>query len=217
MTHLVFYAILLLLIFFLAGCFFGAWFYRRRHGQAGSTALAKGEPKAADKQSAAKQSADDYIIAAPEDAAPQAPVTAKKPTTEKPAAKKASAKKGKTGTKKSAGTAKEAAKDASDAGDMAAPAIAEDDRENAKAADEAGSRPAALDAPRGGSADNLKRIKGIGPVNEGRLNRLGIYHFEQIAAWGEDEIAWVNTFLSFKGRIQRENWVGQAGDLAKSG
>ena len=74
-------------------------------------------------------------------------------------------------------------------------------------------KPATLSAPRGGKSDDLKRIKGIGKVNEGRLNKLGIYHFEQIAAWGPSEVEWVDDYLSFKGRIQREDWIGQAKNL----
>lgn len=81
--------------------------------------------------------------------------------------------------------------------------------------DEPGARPAALDAPKAGGPDKLTRVKGIGPVNEKRLHGLGIYHFEQIAAWGENEIAWVDNFLSFKGRIKRDDWVGQAGRFSK--
>ena len=98
---------------------------------------------------------------------------------------------------------------------FAGPAIADEDRDSASKADAAGTRPSGLTEPRGGKADELTRVKGIGPVNEKRLHSLGIFHFDQIAAWGEKEIAWVNTFLTFKGRIERENWVGQAADLAK--
>ena len=76
-------------------------------------------------------------------------------------------------------------------------------------------KPETLSVARGGKADNLKRIKGIGPVNEKRLHELGIYHFDQIAKWGDREIAWMDGFLSFKGRIIRENWVEQADQLAK--
>ena len=47
------------------------------------------------------------------------------------------------------------------------------------------------------------------------LNDLGFYHFDQIAAWGPAEIAWVDTRLQFKGRIERDNWVAQAAELAR--
>ncbi len=83
--------------------------------------------------------------------------------------------------------------------------------------DAVGTRPAGLDAPRGGVADDLKRVKGIGKVNEGKLNGLGIYHFDQVAAWTRPEIRWAGAFLSFAGRIDRENWVGQAKVLAAGG
>jgi NADH-quinone oxidoreductase subunit E len=80
-----------------------------------------------------------------------------------------------------------------------------------------GTRPPGLDAARAGQPDDLTRIKGIGPGNSQRLNALGIYHFDQIAAWTRDEIAWVGTYLAFPGRIDRENWVGQAQSLSGTG
>ncbi len=80
-----------------------------------------------------------------------------------------------------------------------------------------GARPAGLDAPREGGADDLTVIKGIGPVNAGKLNSLGIWHFEQVAAWSGVEVEWVGSYLSFPGRIEREDWVGQAKELARSG
>ncbi|MDR7038509.1 NADH-quinone oxidoreductase subunit E [Methylobacterium sp. BE186] len=83
-------------------------------------------------------------------------------------------------------------------------------------ADAVGTRPTGLDAARAGQPDALTRIKGIGPGNERRLHALGIYHFDQIAAWTRDEIAWVGTYLAFPGRIDREDWVGQARALTKS-
>jgi len=80
-------------------------------------------------------------------------------------------------------------------------------------ADAVGTRPQGLAAPRQAKADNLQRIKGIGPVNEQKLNALGIFHYDQIAGWGRPEIRWVGTYLSFPGRIDRENWVSQASRL----
>lgn len=79
-------------------------------------------------------------------------------------------------------------------------------------------RPERLEAPRDGGADNLKRIKGIGPKLEEVLNRLGYYHFDQIAAWTPEEIAWVDTNLEdFRGRATRDDWVGQAKVLVAGG
>ena len=73
-----------------------------------------------------------------------------------------------------------------------------------------GRQPRGLKVPRGGKADDLKKIKGIGKVNEGRLNGFGIWHFDQIAGWTDEEVEWVNNFLTFPGRIEREDWIGQA-------
>jgi len=74
-----------------------------------------------------------------------------------------------------------------------------------------GTRPAALDAPKGGQADDLKQIKGIGPKLEELCHSLGFYHFDQIAAWSADEIAWVDANLEgFKGRVTRDGWVEHA-------
>ncbi|TIQ37397.1 MAG: ATP-binding cassette domain-containing protein [Mesorhizobium sp.] len=72
-----------------------------------------------------------------------------------------------------------------------------------------------LDAPRGGKADSLIRIKGIGPVNERKLNEHGIFHFDQIAAWKKVDIEAAEAYLAFDGRIAREDWIGQAKLLAK--
>jgi branched-chain amino acid transport system ATP-binding protein len=72
-----------------------------------------------------------------------------------------------------------------------------------------------LDAPRGGKADSLIRIKGIGPVNERKLNEHGIFHFDQIAAWKKADIEAAEAYLAFDGRIAREDWIGQAKTLAK--
>lgn len=78
-------------------------------------------------------------------------------------------------------------------------------------------RPELLEGARGGTADDLKRIKGVGPKIEGILNELGIYHFDQIASWTDENKAWVDTRLKFKGRIDREDWIAQARVLATGG
>jgi predicted flap endonuclease-1-like 5' DNA nuclease len=71
-------------------------------------------------------------------------------------------------------------------------------------------RPEGLGAPRMGAPDDLRLIDGIGPKLESTLNALGIYHFDQIAAWTPANIAWVDQYLRFRGRIVREHWVEQA-------
>lgn len=81
-----------------------------------------------------------------------------------------------------------------------------------------GRRPAALASARGGRGDDLKRIKGVGPKLEALLNTLGFYHYDQIAAWTDEEIAWVDDHLEdFRGRVTRDGWVGQAKVLAAGG
>jgi predicted flap endonuclease-1-like 5' DNA nuclease len=82
----------------------------------------------------------------------------------------------------------------------------------------AGTKPAALSAPRGGAADDLKQIKGVGPKLEELCHALGFYHFDQIAGWSAAEVAWVDENLKgFKGRVSRDNWVEQAKTLAAGG
>ncbi|MHA6346068.1 NADH-quinone oxidoreductase subunit E [Roseivivax sp. CAU 1761] len=77
------------------------------------------------------------------------------------------------------------------------------------------SQPPLLDAPRDGTGDDLTRIKGIGPKLAEQLNRMGVYHHDQIAHWSEAEVAWVDANLEgFKGRVTRDEWVAQARDLA---
>lgn len=74
--------------------------------------------------------------------------------------------------------------------------------------------PALLTGPRNGEKDNLTRIKGIGLKIDETLNSIGIYHFDQIADWTDDNITWADNSLGFPGRAKRENWVEQAKALA---
>ncbi|MCI2393024.1 NADH-quinone oxidoreductase subunit E [Aliiroseovarius sediminis] len=78
-------------------------------------------------------------------------------------------------------------------------------------------KPRTMKAPRKAGADDLKLLKGVGPKLEGVLNQLGFWHFDQIAKWGAEEVAWVDEQLSFKGRIERDGWVEQARILADGG
>lgn len=84
----------------------------------------------------------------------------------------------------------------------------------AAASSDDGAKPAALTAPRDGQADDLKLISGVGPKLEGILNELGIYHFDQVADWSQETVEWVDDYLSFKGRIERDGWIAQAKKLA---
>lgn len=81
-----------------------------------------------------------------------------------------------------------------------------------------GIKPETLTEPRASGADDLKLIKGIGPKLETQLNSMGFFHFDQIAKWGQDEVAWVDQNLEgFKGRASRDNWVDQSQKLARGG
>ncbi|TPK86482.1 NADH-quinone oxidoreductase subunit E [Mesorhizobium sp. B2-4-17] len=76
-------------------------------------------------------------------------------------------------------------------------------------------RPAGIERP--ASVDDLKLISGVGPKIEGILHSLGIYTFAQVASWQKAECEWVDGYLSFQGRIDRDDWVKQAKALAKGG
>ena len=98
----------------------------------------------------------------------------------------------------------------------AATAVPPDSAPSSASADD-NAKPESLAGPRGGTADDLKRISGVGPKLQETLNDLGVYHFDQIAKWAPATVAWVDDYLSFKGRIDREDWIGQAKILASGG
>lgn len=74
-------------------------------------------------------------------------------------------------------------------------------------------RPAKLEKPE--TPDDLKLISGVGPKLEQVLNSMGIWTFAQIANWSAEEIAFVDDYLQFKGRINRDEWLKQAAELEK--
>ncbi|MCZ4273029.1 30S ribosomal protein S2 [Maritalea porphyrae] len=96
------------------------------------------------------------------------------------------------------------------------PALAAEVALEAPAAEEAPAVDAPLFEKPEGEADDLKKISGVGPVLEGKLNELGIYTYAQVAAFTQDDITNVDERLSFKGRIDRDGWLAQAAELAKS-
>ncbi len=66
-------------------------------------------------------------------------------------------------------------------------------------------------------ANNLTLINGIGLWIEERLNTLDIYTFEQIKRFNDQDVKTITEILRIsEGRIERENWIGQAKALAKS-
>ncbi|MBA4228447.1 MAG: hypothetical protein C0456_17705 [Hyphomonas sp.] len=86
-----------------------------------------------------------------------------------------------------------------------------------EAADVMPARPLALERPVEGAPDDLTLIGGIGPRIQEVLNSLGIYHFDQIADWSPENIAWIDDYLHFNGRVKREGWVEQAAILVGEG
>lgn len=63
--------------------------------------------------------------------------------------------------------------------------------------------------------DDLTQLSGVGPVIVKKLNEAGITTFKQIAEWTAKDVAHFDEELSFKGRIERENWIDQAKELMK--
>ncbi|MEK1930307.1 MAG: NADH dehydrogenase subunit E, partial [Pararhizobium sp.] len=76
-------------------------------------------------------------------------------------------------------------------------------------------RPGGIEKP--ATPDDLKLISGVGPKIEATLHELGIFSYAQVAGWKKAERDWVDGYLNFKGRVDRDDWVKQAKALAKGG
>jgi len=150
---------------------------------------------------------------------------AAKPAAKAPAKAKAkSASAASTGVKKDAAkpAAKAAAKPAAKAATKAAVKPAAK-KTAAKTATKPARKPVAKDGKpemltkaRASGADDLKKIKGVGPKLETLLNQIGVYHFDQVSGWRAKEVQWVDdNLVGFKGRVSRDEWVKQAKALAK--
>ena len=193
---------------------------------AGATASVAAGASAAVASTSTSSASDAAKAAAAKAAAAKAAAAkaaADKAAADKVAADKAAADKAeanKAAAKKKAAADKKAAKAAADkaAADKAVAdaASGEDyDGDGVREGANEGTKPATLTAAREGGADDLKRIKGIGPKLEKLCNTMGFFHFDQIAAWTPEEMAWVNANLEgFKGRATRDKWIEQAKLLA---
>jgi large subunit ribosomal protein L21 len=93
------------------------------------------------------------------------------------------------------------------------PAKAKAEKAPAPAAKKAAKPEKAEAAP--AAADDLKKLSGVGPALEKKLNAAGITSYAQIAAWTDADVAAIDEQLSFKGKIEREGWIDQAKELAK--
>ncbi|WP_341213090.1 50S ribosomal protein L21 [uncultured Limimaricola sp.] len=97
------------------------------------------------------------------------------------------------------------------------------DKSGVKAAIGAGSAPRTAEAapaaktakaPKAAaSGDDLKKLSGVGPALEKKLNEAGITSFAQIAGWSDADVARYDEELGLKGKIEKEGWVAQSQDL----
>ncbi|MBK8544483.1 MAG: hypothetical protein IPL62_13600 [Caulobacteraceae bacterium] len=78
-------------------------------------------------------------------------------------------------------------------------------------------KPPVLPAARNGAPDDLTLIEGVSLLQQTTMYSLGVFHFDQIAAWSEENVAWVDQYLRLQGRIGDEEWVEQAAELAAHG
>lgn len=78
-------------------------------------------------------------------------------------------------------------------------------------------KPPVLPAARNGAPDDLTLIEGVSLLQQTTMYSLGVFHFDQIAAWSEENVAWVDQYLRLQGRIGEEEWVEQAHELAAHG
>ncbi|WP_347313019.1 endonuclease [Defluviimonas sp. SAOS-178_SWC] len=208
-------ALVIGLIFFVALGAFLVWAFCSRSDVAAHQAVPAPQPaEPAPRPAAPAASAAPVAVArAPEPVAEPAPEPAKATSAvveaaAKPRAAKAAAKPAKPAARKAAAKAPAAEKAATAMGLDAALAKSKDDPKPGE--------PEMLSAPRGGKADDLKMIKGVGPKLEALLNEVGVWHFDQIASWKAKDIAFVDEkMVGFHGRITRDEWVKQAKVLAK--
>lgn len=75
-------------------------------------------------------------------------------------------------------------------------------------------RPVGLEAPRAGGKDDLTHVIGVLPIIETALNSIGVYHFDQLAEFTDQNVGWLENHLGIEGRIGREHWREQARGLA---
>lgn len=78
-------------------------------------------------------------------------------------------------------------------------------------------KPPVLPAARNGAPDDLTLIEGVSLLQQTTMYSLGVFHFDQIAAWSEENVAWVDQYLRLQGRIEQQEWLEQARELAAHG
>jgi predicted flap endonuclease-1-like 5' DNA nuclease len=68
-----------------------------------------------------------------------------------------------------------------------------------------------------GPSDDLTRIRGIDSVVQSQLNEFGVRHFQELASLNGADVKVLSDRLGIGGRIEQENWLGQAQILATGG
>ncbi len=67
------------------------------------------------------------------------------------------------------------------------------------------------------NSNDLTKLNGIGPYIEQKLNEIGIYNYDQISRFNQVDINVITELIDFfPGRIERDNWIGQANSLKDS-
>ncbi len=80
------------------------------------------------------------------------------------------------------------------------------------------SPPPAMERPaREKDEDRLGQIEGVGKKLTRKLQDIGVWRFEQIAAWTPEQAAWFGAQIGEPGRVESENWIAQARLLAETG
>ena len=209
MTSFVIYTIVLLLLAFLLGAAIGCFFRRRWMPGEG----------AVDEYMTADQAmtAEPAVAAAPVEATAAAAITLEpepEPPAEPSGAQGAAADKPQTAA--SASRQKKAAASAgAKSGRARKPAAAKSPaKPKAQTAAKTGTAAKTKTAAKAAGPDDLKKLKGVGPKIEGHLHEAGITSFAQISKWTKKDVDNFDDMLKFRGRIERDDWVGQAKLLA---
>jgi len=78
-------------------------------------------------------------------------------------------------------------------------------------------KPPVLASARNGAPDDFTLIENVSQQQQLTLNAIGVFHFDQIAAWTPENVAWIDAYFRLGGRVENEEWVEQAADLARDG
>lgn len=207
-------ALILYVLFFVIGWLLARWLWNKKQSEISHKSTSTNSERSS--AATASASSASVMTTTPAPAAPVDKVVTAKTEESAPAASK-SASESKSSTTKSKKVTSDAV--VASVADIKAPAPSAAKETVKDVVEEAAesATPELLKAPRDGAADDLKKIKGIGKKIEEKLHGFGIYHFDQIANWSDEQVKWIGSELAFSGRIERENWIDQANVLASGG